>query len=511
MHTITNLDGGTPGASIELVRNLATHGTFERPSASTVEMDRNRFVDPLPASTAPFVATRATFALSGGGVTMTATEASSSANTVRLNVNATAYRMPVTVGEQVELSADVASAQSVSGAFSILFYDGAGNFITGSSVSSAPFANTPTFVRRSMTATVPANAATAALYLGNGGVIAIGNTLTFRHIKFGVPGRAFFLPGAPSDLAMTATWTGATNNSPSILTGVLAATPLNGSAWSSDGTDTCIQSAAWVKSGTRSARMISTTAAANSYRYIVVSALPAGVYTIVIPVYLAAPQANPSAWSRTLEYRSDGVTMVRSDPFPNTAGAHEMRLTFTKTTSTGTHLLMLNQRVPRGDADLWLDDVTLVQGVYDGPAFHGGTPDLPDEDLFYDWTGTENASASIKRRQTWSVLNKTRPLAVAGYAADRESRNVIHDLLDGSIGVSFVPPRPRSGTLVTVYDSRAEAFAALAMYGAGKVFRYSNLDLPELGMDFALDGRLGVEQDEGDVDVWYVLVGYQEV
>lgn len=107
----------------------------------------------------------------------------------------------------------------------------------------------------------------------------------------------------------------------------------------------------------------------------------------------------------------------------------------------------------------------------------------------------------------------TSPLAVAGYDASRRSRNVIHDLLDGSIGVSFIAPRPRSGDLVTVYTDRAEAFAAYALYAEESSFTYTSGDVTELGMTFVLDGSLDIEAEAIDETqtVWYVRVGFQEV
>ena len=105
----------------------------------------------------------------------------------------------------------------------------------------------------------------------------------------------------------------------------------------------------------------------------------------------------------------------------------------------------------------------------------------------------------------------TSPLAVAGYDAARQSRNIIHDLLDGTIGVSFIAPRPRSGDLVTVYDDAAQAFAALDLYGEECAFTLASSDLTQLGMTFVVDGTIGVEQDRAHPGIWYVLVGYQEV
>ena len=106
----------------------------------------------------------------------------------------------------------------------------------------------------------------------------------------------------------------------------------------------------------------------------------------------------------------------------------------------------------------------------------------------------------------------TQPLAVEGPSqASRRSRNVIHDLLDGSIGVSYVAPRPRSGDMVSVYTDRAEAFAAFDLYAEETSFTYTNAALPELGMSFVLDGSLDIDQDDELPSVWYVRVGFQEV
>ncbi|WP_262002229.1 hypothetical protein [Microbacterium sp. Mcb102] len=517
MHTITNLDGGTPGASIELARNLATHGTFEVPGGS-IEVARNRSRTPQASLTAwlfqPGTGATADQAVTATGVNNAPVasitwSAPPTGGVPRIYLAAsTALRAAVTAGATVPVAVDV-SAVGAQAAITADFYNAAGAFV--SNVTVIPYqavstsAATPTRLLGNVV--VPTGAATMAVDVRASG-IAAGSVLRASRYTVGTPGGVYHDGGYSPDSDLTPGWVGAVNGSESTLTGLSALTPISGMAWSGDGSDIAIQSAQWSASGGRSARLISQY---TSYRYVLVNALPLGTYTVVIPVRLAAAQISPGATSRTIEYRVDGVTRALSDPFPNREGVHELRLTFTKDVSTGTHLLMLNTRTPRGDSDVWIDDFMLVPGVYGGPAFSGDTPDLPDEDEFYDWTGAPRASTSVHRLQTWSVLNKTRPLAVAGYAADLQSRNEFHDLLDGSIGVSYVPPRPRSGTLVTVYDDREAAFAAVAMYRAGKTFRYASTDLAELGMDFALDGVLSVEQDRDDTDVWYVLVGYQEV
>lgn len=107
----------------------------------------------------------------------------------------------------------------------------------------------------------------------------------------------------------------------------------------------------------------------------------------------------------------------------------------------------------------------------------------------------------------------TQPLAVAGYNANRETRTIVHDLLDGTIGVSHIPPRPRAGNLVTVYTDRVQAFAAYTLYAAESPFGYENTALPELNMYFVVAGALDIDSETVDEEqtIWYVRVGFQEV
>ncbi|MDT0142795.1 hypothetical protein [Microbacterium sp. PRC9] len=104
----------------------------------------------------------------------------------------------------------------------------------------------------------------------------------------------------------------------------------------------------------------------------------------------------------------------------------------------------------------------------------------------------------------------TAPISVEGYTPSRQSRNIIHDLLDGSIGVSYIAPRPRSGSLRLLYTSEALAFTALNLFAAETSFIFTSTDNPAVGMTFALDGSIDMERT-ADVNLWWVNVGYQEV
>ncbi|PVE76099.1 hypothetical protein [Microbacterium testaceum] len=104
----------------------------------------------------------------------------------------------------------------------------------------------------------------------------------------------------------------------------------------------------------------------------------------------------------------------------------------------------------------------------------------------------------------------TTPAAIEGYNPSRESRNIIYDLLDGSIAVVYVAPRPRSGTLKMLYRNQADAFAAYNLHASPTAFTLSSTDLPAIGMSYVLDGALDIDVD-AEMGLWWVSVGFQEV
>ncbi|GMM94760.1 hypothetical protein [Microbacterium sp. MTN4-26] len=104
----------------------------------------------------------------------------------------------------------------------------------------------------------------------------------------------------------------------------------------------------------------------------------------------------------------------------------------------------------------------------------------------------------------------TSPLAIDGYAPSRTSRNVIHDLLDGSIGVSYIAPRPRSGTLRLTYRTLPEAFAAFTLHGEETSFTLTST-VSQVGMSYALDGELSMPTLDPRSGMYVIEVGYQEL
>lgn len=129
-------------------------------------------------------------------------------------------------------------------------------------------------------------------------------------------------------------------------------------------------------------------------------------------------------------------------------------------------------------------------------------------DGYIVWTPDAGAStASITRSSDEAV---TTPDGILNYATSGESRNVITDLIDGSIAVTLASPRPRSGTLNLFYLDRASAWAAYDLHVAADTFVLVDTALPEISMTYVVTGRT-ITLDPQSKLAWLVDVDYQEV
>lgn len=367
--------------------NLATAPSFEI-AGGTAEYRRNWNTNPRLANsiagwaTTPGVATLAASA-SGGQVDITAVTTSPILNQ--------SVDLPAAVGRSWSASIEVYVPPGFPPfplQFGIYAY-GMNSVIGTSPVVTIQPGQTVTVVANSTTPMTAAATGARTIVYGQSG--PVGARAFFRNAMaeaVAVVGPYFDPVLGSGDSDFAATWTAAANNSASILSAPSAVTPITGYSWSSDGSDVCTQSSRWASSGSRSARISSRAlVGAGSYRYIVMNTLPVGTYTAIATLRLAAPQVAPLVNARTLEYRVDGVAQGFSTPFPNAPGQYDVRLTFTKSTMTGTHLFLINQRVSQGDVDMWIDDFTLVEGNYMGIPFNGLTPGAV-------WNGPANASTS---------------------------------------------------------------------------------------------------------------------
>lgn len=105
----------------------------------------------------------------------------------------------------------------------------------------------------------------------------------------------------------------------------------------------------------------------------------------------------------------------------------------------------------------------------------------------------------------------TTPVLVLGYDTTRESRNIVHDTLDGGIAVVMIPPRPRSGELRLFYPAESDARDAAELLARDTSFLLVSTERPTIGMTFVLSGRLRTELDDRTRNAWTVTAGYQEI
>jgi hypothetical protein len=106
----------------------------------------------------------------------------------------------------------------------------------------------------------------------------------------------------------------------------------------------------------------------------------------------------------------------------------------------------------------------------------------------------------------------TSPLEVLGYETNRESRNIVHDLIDGGIAVALISPRPRSGELRLLYPNEAEAWASLALHAQETSFALIDGDVPAVGMTYVVaPGSVRLTLDPETNAAWTLTVPYQEI
>jgi len=105
------------------------------------------------------------------------------------------------------------------------------------------------------------------------------------------------------------------------------------------------------------------------------------------------------------------------------------------------------------------------------------------------------------------------PAVVDGYEASIEARSIVHVILGrADPDITMRPAGLRTGTLSLVFDSRAEAWAAVAALSIPQVLTLTDADVPEVGMSFVVaGGALEPRLDDETRSVWTVAVPFQEV
>lgn len=103
------------------------------------------------------------------------------------------------------------------------------------------------------------------------------------------------------------------------------------------------------------------------------------------------------------------------------------------------------------------------------------------------------------------------PVAVTDYAKNRESRNIIHDTLNGGIGISYVAPRPSSGTYTFHFRTETDAQACYDLHAIVGSFTFTTDALTLANRTYVVsDGGIGITFDPG-LGHWVVTVGFQEI
>lgn len=159
-----------------------------------------------------------------------------------------------------------------------------------------------------------------------------------------------------------------------------------------------VQSDAWSSGLGNSLRVVPKGDNAGSYGQLVAAGLIAGkTYTFMVRARLAAVQSGTLHGNARRFYT--GYDVNNFAIAPNAAGVHELRIVVTAT-SVSTAVIFYNGSL---STDMWWDDLTIVEGVYDGPPFSGNSPAgfSPDGSTWirYGWEGTAGASVAIRTQE----------------------------------------------------------------------------------------------------------------
>lgn len=239
---------------------------------------------------------------------------------------------------------------------------------------------------------------TDALYEKVSSIREFFDSTTIPASGFGVAseGTVGLSPAYMYDTDMWVAWTGASDASISDLLGVGAA------GYSSPSNVVrAIQSTRWAKEGSKSLRQIPAYPTRSSGFTEIANYLspkdliPGGTYTFVGTFYQEAPQGFSTVSEVYRAITLTGTGQVGYNKFAqaaDVAGEQELRLTFTIPPTGPWYLRMYNGGM-LGDPSVWWDFAAIVDGVYEGPAFNGNTPDT--DIRVYDWLGLPNESPSV--------------------------------------------------------------------------------------------------------------------
>ena len=379
----TNPSFETASGTVEVARNLAVNPSFEAVSG-TVEARRNQFPVPRPAAGNATFANMTASTGTADGPSVAPTQywrGTASAVTSSTGVDTTANATTTAAGTKT-LSAWVRSslAHSVNlGAIGA----GAAGVTTVSQPTVVLAANT--WTRVSFTGTFTATGL-VGLRVRNVGAVSmpIGGTFDIGAVMVedGPALLPFFDGVASPDTDLTAAWTGAVNNSASVLNGVGVDNTTNpgpsvARAFSSTG---------WASAGSKSLRIVPIAESANTSMFVAgsssaltglgVTFVAGQTYTVMAKCRLLAAQTGTldgSARKIRVTYDGTGGSNFFSAAAPNAAGVTTLSITFTVPADATNCRVHLYNGALQGNGDVWWDDLLIVQGAYAGPYFDGST------------------------------------------------------------------------------------------------------------------------------------------
>ena len=191
---------------------------------------------------------------------------------------------------------------------------------------------------------------------------------------------------ASPDVDLSAAWVGTVNNSASTLSG-FTPTGLGGTTGV-----IAVRSSQWAKTGSYSLRLISTaTTEGSAYAVLNVGAPSETRGTVRLSMYRQAAQTDRGY----AHYGKIYWNPVPQPMSPKWVGAGTNEASILGVPGAAASSVVLVHGGVSGDPDLFVDDYLRVEGDYQGPNFNGDTVDVPG--AAYDWVGTPNASASVRR------------------------------------------------------------------------------------------------------------------
>lgn len=104
------------------------------------------------------------------------------------------------------------------------------------------------------------------------------------------------------------------------------------------------------------------------------------------------------------------------------------------------------------------------------------------------------------------------PTIVDGWESVQATRNVIHDILGNtSPDVTLRPARMRTGTLKTVWETKAQAEAARQLHLTATVFTLTSDVITYITMQYVVAGAVTTTLFDDTRNAWTVDIEYQEV